>query len=106
MTKFSRPNVKLKRKVKDKWRKPRGINNYQRIGRVAFGVKPSIGYGSKKSTRGLHPTGMKEALVENLKQVEALEKDVVVRISAKVGKKKKEIMVAKVKEKGLRVLNE
>ena len=105
MTRFLRPNVRLKRRVKNKWRKPRGINSYQRMGRKAFGAKPKIGYGKKRGSRGLHPSGLREVLVENLKQLEGLEEGVVVRICAGVGKRKKELLVAKAVEKGLRVLN-
>lgn len=102
--KFPRQHISYKKRVKKKWRKPRGIDSEQRRGIRARGAKPSIGYGSPRKERGMHPSGYFPVLVRNLKDLEKLGEKHVIRI-ARVGKKKKALILAKCMEKKLRVLN-
>merc|ERR1712053_50963 len=59
-------------KVKQNWRKPKGIDN--RVRRRFKGVykMPNIGYGSAKNTRHMLPTGFRKVLVHNVKELEVL----------------------------------
>jgi large subunit ribosomal protein L32e len=67
---------------------------------------PSIGYRTPRVTRGLHPSGYKDVLVNNMKELEALDGETeAARISATIGKRKKELMLAKASELGIKVLN-
>jgi large subunit ribosomal protein L32e len=93
-----------RKRVKKRWRAPRGIDSKQRKKIKPRGNIPSIGYGSPRSIRGLHPSGMEEMLVNTVGMLqEAAGK--VVRISAAVGRRKKEEIRKKANEMGLRVLN-
>lgn len=69
-----------------------------------MGASPSIGYKNPSSVRGLHPCGKREALVFNPAELDTLQ-NVAVRIGAGVGKRKREQIRQKAKEKGLEVLN-
>lgn len=67
---------------------------------------PTVGYGSPKATRGLHPSGFEDVLVYNMKELEALNPEVQAgRISSAVGRRKKEMMLTKAKELGIKILN-
>ena len=67
---------------------------------------PTIGYGSPRETRGLHPSGYQDVLVCNLKELESLDPQTQAgRISSKIGGRKKEQMLEKAKELGIKVLN-
>ena len=105
--KFYVPNSTGKRRmksVKPRWRKPRGIDNKKRIRKAWFGATPKIGNKNPQEVRGVHPLGLPEILVNNIKELEGAE-GVLVRIASGVGKKKKAGIVAKAKEMNLRVLN-
>lgn len=67
---------------------------------------PSIGYGSPKATRGLHPSGYKDVLIYNMKDLENLDATTEAgRISASIGKKKKAELLDKANELGIKILN-
>lgn len=67
---------------------------------------PSIGYGSPKTERGLHPSGFKDVLVRNISELENLDPVTEAgRISATIGKKQKEMMLDKASELGIKILN-
>ncbi len=103
---FKVPNFGVKKRVKDRWRKPRGIDNKKRIRKKSAGPSPNIGYKNPEQIRHLHPSGKREVLVENAEQVEALKgQDVVLRIAGKVGKKKRIEIAEKAKALGLRIVN-
>lgn len=67
---------------------------------------PSVGYGTPREGRGLHPSGFEDILVCNLKDLEALNPEKQAgRISSTVGGRKKELMLEKAKELGIKILN-
>ncbi len=94
-----------KKRVKERWRKPRGVDNKKRIREKWAGKSPSIGYKNSKSTRFLHPSGKREVLIHNLKDLEGLNQDVVLRIASSIGKKKRELILEQAKSMGLRIVN-
>jgi len=65
-----------------------------------------VGYRRKREDRGLHPSGIREVLVYNPRELENLMPDeVAVRIASGVGGKKREQIEAEAASIGLRVLN-
>ena len=94
------------KKLGVKWRKPKGKTSKTRRYEKGKPAMPSIGYGSPKATRGLHPSGYHDVLVCNVQELENLDPDTqAARISASVGKRKKEIMLEKADELGIKILN-
>jgi large subunit ribosomal protein L32e len=104
--KFRRWLSQTYRRVKKSWRRPRGSQSKVRK-RIKGKIKmPSVGYGAPKKLRFLHPSGLKEILVSNLKDLEKVDpKKEAIRISAKVGKKKRAEILEKAKKMKIKVLN-
>ncbi|XP_071192928.1 large ribosomal subunit protein eL32-like isoform X2 [Salvelinus alpinus] len=59
-------------KVKQNWRKPRGIDNRVRRRFKGQMLMPNIGYGSNKKTKHMLPSGFRKFLVHNIKELEVL----------------------------------
>jgi large subunit ribosomal protein L32e len=102
--KFARQNRAQKKRVGEAWRKPRGIDNKQRVKLKWAGASPAIGYRSRKSTRGKRD-GMFLAVVHNAAEISKIREGTAVYISSTVGEKKKSGLVAAAQKAGIRVLN-
>merc|ERR1711860_322840 len=59
-------------KVKQSWRRPKGIDNRVRRKFKGMYLLPGIGYGSNKTTRHMMPSGFRKVLVHNVKELEVL----------------------------------
>ncbi|ASJ00116.1 50S ribosomal protein L32e [Thermococcus gorgonarius] len=89
-----------------KWRRPKGIDSKMRLKKKGKPRSPSIGWSSPKAVRGLHPSGYEEVLVHNVKELEAIDPTrQAARIAGTVGARKREIIIAKARELGIKVLN-
>jgi large subunit ribosomal protein L32e len=103
---FKRDGFGKKRQLSDSWRKPRGQHNKQREQKKAKGALPKPGFGSPIAVRGMHPSGFFEVLVASIKELEGLDhKTQAVRISAKVGDRKRVVLQDAAIAAGLKVLN-
>ena len=93
-------------RLDESWRAPRGKDSKTRTSRKGWPSMPSIGYRTGNERRDIHPSGKREALVENLKDIEKLKGlDVIGRISGRVGRKKRREMTDRAKELGVVLLN-
>jgi len=87
----------------DKWMKPRGIDI---VRKNDDGALAKIGYRVPKKIRYLHPSGLPQVSVSNLQELNLLkEKNVAVRLSGKIGKKKRIEMLKVAKEQNIKLLN-
>lgn len=106
---FKRPNVgrPSRKRLEDKWRKPRGIDNKQREKFNKAGALPNVGYRNCKDLRDIHPSGYYEVLICCEKDLEKVidSEGVAVRLASKLGKKKREALVQKIEELNLKLLN-
>lgn len=80
-----------RKKSKDKWNKwryPRGIDILFKRG---DNIRPRVGYRTDKAIRDLHPSGKKEIYIRNLSELVKMksEKNVLFRLAATIGKKKR-----------------
>lgn len=104
--KFRRQEWHRYKKLGEKWRKARGKTSKTRRYEGRKPAMPTIGYGSPRNTRGLHPSGYQDVLVCNMKELESLDPETQAgRISSTVGLRKRELMYAKAKELGIKILN-
>ena len=94
------------KRVKSHWRRPRGIDNFQRIGIAGVPPRVHIGYRTPRTVRGRHPSGLEEVAINNerdLLLVDPLTQ--AVRIGSSVGRRKKTAIIEQADIIGIRVLN-
>jgi large subunit ribosomal protein L32e len=94
------------KRIKENWRKPRGIDSKMRLQVKGWPSIVKIGYRGPKTARYLHPSGYRDVLVHNVNELSALDptKDAA-RIASTVGRRKRLAIIARAKELGIRVLN-
>jgi len=93
-------------RVKESWRRPRGSQSKVRKKLKGKIKMPSIGYRAPKNLRYLHPSGFKEVLVHNIKELEKIDpKKEAIKIAHTVGKKKRKEIIEKAKELKIKILN-
>jgi large subunit ribosomal protein L32e len=98
---LGRVGKKIKRK--QVWRKAKGGDSKIRLKERGYAARPTIGWGSDKKIRN-QILGESFTRIENLKQLELIEKNKSILI-ASVGSKKKEEIKKKAEEKGIKILN-
>jgi large subunit ribosomal protein L32e len=93
-------------RINESWRRPRGMHSKMRKHK---GYRPnvvSIGYGSPKKARNLHPSGFQEIMVYNTKDLEKINpKSQAARVGHSVGTRKRIEIEAQAEKKGIRILN-
>jgi large subunit ribosomal protein L32e len=93
-------------RVKDSWRKVRGIDSATREKRKGRISMVSAGYRKPKAIRGLHPSLYEEVLVHRPDDLEGLDPDIhAIRIGGTVGQRKRVDIIQKAETMLLRVLN-
>lgn len=103
--KFLRQEWFRQSRLGKKWRKPKGLKPKMKIGKAGKPAMVRIGWRSPKSIRYLHPSGLKEKLVNNVGELKGADKSFAVRIASGVGKKKRIEIRKKAKESGIKLLN-
>jgi large subunit ribosomal protein L32e len=88
------------------WRRPRGLDNKIRRKIKGWPAGVSVGYKGPKIARGLHPSGYREVLVYNVKDLSTIEPNTqAARIAHTVGKRKRALIVAEAKKLNIKILN-
>ena len=93
-------------RLAENWRKPKGIDNKMR--KQVSGVPPlvKVGYRGPKAARGLHPSGYRDRLIHNIRDLEKLDPKIdAARIGHSVGRRKRIDIVSKANALGIKVLN-
>jgi large subunit ribosomal protein L32e len=77
-----------------------------RVGKKGWPDIVKVGYRSPKKIRGIHPSGLKEILIFNSKNLEEIEPtEFAIKIAHTVGVKKKILIREQAEKLGLHVLN-
>ena len=93
-------------RLAENWRKPKGKDNKMRKRKSGMPALVKVGYRSPKAARGLHPSGYRDNLIHNTKELVRLDpKRDAARIAHTVGRKKRIDIVNKAIELGVKVLN-
>lgn len=103
---FIRQDNPKRKKLNDKWRKPKGIHSKIRHHFKGRRKMPSPGYKSPADVRGLHSTGLKIVIVSSIGGIENIIKESEGAVISKaVGMKKKIEILKKAKELNVKILN-
>jgi len=109
---FSVLNLGHKKRVKDRWRRPRGTANKQRRKNKFAPALPNIGYKNPEKIRGMRSDGMREILVRGVPDIESIKamsdadrEGLLIKFSSAIGKKKRAEMASVAKELGVKVVN-
>jgi large subunit ribosomal protein L32e len=103
---FKRQESWRYKRVAENWRRPRGVTSKMRKEESGFPAKVKVGYGTNSSTRGLHPRGLIDRLVSREADLESLDPKLhIIRISSRVGERKRRGIIAKAKEHNFHVAN-
>ncbi len=102
---FLRQDAHRVKKLKKKWRQPKGIHSKMRYKLRSYRKQPSIGYSSPREVRGLDSKGRREIKIENVRDLDKVKVNEVIVIGATVGTKKKIEILRKAQEKKLNVKN-
>lgn len=94
------------KRLKENWRKPKGIDSHMRLQIKGWPAIVKIGYRGPRIARYLHPSGYRDVIVHNVKELTMLDpsKDAA-RIASTVGARKRALILQKAKELGIKVLN-
>jgi large subunit ribosomal protein L32e len=93
-------------KLKESWRRPRGLDHKMRRKIKGWPAMVSVGYKGPKVARGLHPSGYREVMVHNAEEVAGVDPQTqAARIAHTVGKKKRAQIIAEARKKKVVVLN-
>lgn len=104
--KFTRQESWRYDKLKENWRKPKGIDSKMRRSIKGWPRLVKVGYRTPKSLRGVHPSGLNEVVVfrpEDLDQL--VPEKTVVRVAHTVGARKRLQIMDKAKIMGIHVIN-
>ncbi len=93
-------------RVKENWRRPKGIDSKMRKQIRGWPKRVKIGYRGPKAVRYMHPSGYYDLLVHNVTELSKLDrKKEAARISSTVGKKKRNQIKEKARTMKIKVLN-
>ncbi|SRR3989344_4375546 len=95
-----------RKKLEEKWKRPKGLQNKLRMGFKSHGMAVSIGYGTPLKIRNMHSSGLIPVLVSSsndLKKINAKTHGIL--LSSKIGLRKKILLLKKIMELSLPVLN-
>ncbi|RLI06767.1 50S ribosomal protein L32e [Candidatus Bathyarchaeota archaeon] len=93
-------------RIKESWRRPRGIDSKMRLKKKGWPPSPSVGYRGPKAVRGLHPSGYEEVLVYNVGDLATIDPETqAIRIAGTVGARKRATILAEAEKRGIKVLN-
>ncbi len=83
---FVQTDLHKKKRLKNYWRRPRGLHNKKRRHILGKGGMARVGYGSPVAVKGLHPSGFQDVLMSRVQDLDELDPSTqAVRIARTVG---------------------
>jgi len=102
---FKQQNFGRKKKIADRWKRPRGLQSKMRHKFKGYPIMVSKGWRSPVEVRGLDRLGNETVIVYNVHDVEKVEKHMAIVIAGNVGNKKRMEIVLKAEQLKIPVVN-
>ncbi|MEM2925265.1 MAG: 50S ribosomal protein L32e [Methanocellales archaeon] len=103
---FRGPDSHKKKRVNPAWRRPTGLHHKVRSKIKAKGKAVKVGFRGPAMVRGLHPSGFEEVVVYSEKELDELDRSrQAIKISGRVGMKKRAAIIEKARSLGFKILN-
>ena len=103
---FVQTDLHKKKRLKNTWRRPKGLHNKKRRYILGKSGMARVGYGSPVAVKGLHPSGFQDVLMSRVQDLDELDPSTqAVRIARTVGQRKRMEIVNKARSLGLKILN-
>ena len=103
---FVQADQHKKKRLKNYWRRPRGLQSKKRRHILGKGEMARVGYGSPVAVKGLHPSGFQDVLMSRIQDLDELDPSTqAVRIARTVGQRKRMEIVNRARSLGLKILN-
>jgi len=104
--KFVRQESWRYKRLRESWRRPRGLDNKMRRNIKGWPPTVSVGYRGPRVARGLHPSGYQEVLVYNTEGLKKIDpKTQAIRIAQAVGKRKRTKILVEARKRKITILN-
>jgi len=95
-----------KKRLDNKWRRPRGSDSKMRVSRRGYRRSVEIGWRSPREIRGVHPSGLRPRLVSSVSELKGIDqKTEAALLSASVGTRKRILIVSEAIKRGITILN-
>jgi large subunit ribosomal protein L32e len=103
---FVRPESWRYMRLKESWRRPRGLDHKIRRKIKGWPASVNTGYRGPKASRGLHPSGYWEVIVCNVEDLREIDsKTQAIRIAHTVGMRKRARIITEARKKKITILN-
>lgn len=102
---FLRQDAHKVKKLDQNWRRPKGRHSKMRFKLRGYRKSPSMGYSSPVEARGLNKDGLKEVLVNNIKDLGKINDNEIALLSSGMGLRKRIEVLKKAKEQRLMISN-
>ncbi len=105
-TRFKRQESWRLRRVKENWRRPRGVTSRMRKEKSGWPALVKAGRGSPTATKGRHPRGLIERFVRNEADLEGLNPKIhIIRLSGRLGERRRLVLVERAKSLNVHIAN-
>jgi len=106
LPRFMRMDAWRFKRIGDSWRRPKGLDNKIRLQVKGYPPRVKIGYRGPKRVRGYHPSGFRDIIVYNVKDLDYIDPDrEAIRIASTVGKRKRMEIIEEAKKRNIKILN-
>ncbi len=102
---FKRADAHKKKRLNKGWRRPKGLQNKMRLQKKGYRKIVKAGYRTPKELRGTNEKGMELIIINNLKELEQVNKEKQAIIIGKTGRKKKQEIISKAEELRITIEN-